>query len=137
MRTPFLFLVAFFPVTLRSSPMKSLFLFLVAFFLVTLKKANALGSNFGRKSTTIDVWNNVICVDHLAPALHEESTNLGLGHRVFSRSLSSTHNKNSNNTRNTIRANDDAEILTTYSALHQQLVERRNIRISLSTNYAT
>ena len=100
MRTPFLFLVAFFPVTLRSSPMKSLFLFLVAFFLVTLKKANALGSNFGRKSTTIDVWNNVICVDHLAPALHEESTNLGLGHRVFSRSLSSTHNKNSNSNNN-------------------------------------
>ena len=97
MRSPFLFLVAFFPVTLRSSSMRSLFLFLVAFFLVTLKKANALGSNFGRKSTTIDVWNNVICVDHLAPALHEESTNLGLGHRVFSRSLSSTYNKNNNN----------------------------------------
>jgi hypothetical protein len=90
--------------------MRSLFLFLVACFLVTLKKANAFGSSFGRKSTTIDVWNNVICVDHLAPALHEESTNLGLGHRVFSRSLLSTHNNNNNKNNNSNSNNNSNNI---------------------------
>lgn len=33
----------------------------------------------------IDVWNNVIDVDHIAASLHEESRRIGLGHKVFSR----------------------------------------------------
>jgi len=37
-------------------------------------------------TSKIDVWNNAIDVEHLAPVLHEESRRIGLGHKVFSRS---------------------------------------------------
>lgn len=36
-------------------------------------------------TNTVDVWNNVVDVQHLAPLLHEESRRIGLGHKVFSR----------------------------------------------------
>ena len=37
----------------------------------------------------VEVWNNVIDVDHLAPLLHNEASRSGLGHRIFSRPTSS------------------------------------------------
>eukprot|EP00537_Pseudo-nitzschia_pungens_P019470 CAMPEP_0172409764 /NCGR_PEP_ID=MMETSP1061-20121228/76536_1 /TAXON_ID=37318 /ORGANISM="Pseudo-nitzschia pungens, Strain cf. pungens" /LENGTH=423 /DNA_ID=CAMNT_0013145929 /DNA_START=73 /DNA_END=1344 /DNA_ORIENTATION=- len=36
--------------------------------------------------STVDVWNNVIDAEHLAPLLDEEARRIGLGHKVFSRS---------------------------------------------------
>ncbi len=37
----------------------------------------------------VDVWNNVIDANHLAPLLHNESKRVGLGHKVFSRPTAS------------------------------------------------
>jgi hypothetical protein len=40
-------------------------------------------------ASKVDIWNNVIDVEQLAPLLHEESSRIGLGHKVFSRSPTS------------------------------------------------
>jgi len=62
----------------------------------------------------IDVWNNVIDVDHIAPSLHEESRRLGLGHKVFSRPLIAASLSNNNIIEQTLDSiltelNDDAK----------------------------
>ena len=36
-------------------------------------------------TSKVDVWNNVIDVNYLAPKLHQESSRIGLGHKVFTR----------------------------------------------------
>jgi len=42
----------------------------------------------------VNVWNNVIDLDHLAPLLDDESRRIGLGHQVFSRSSLATTQSN-------------------------------------------
>jgi hypothetical protein len=55
-------------------------------------------SSLAVSTSKVDVWNNVIDVDHLAPVLHDESSRIGLGHKVFSRSsLTTSSNTATNN----------------------------------------
>ena len=56
---------------------------------VTNSKSRRCSSQLAMPTSKVDVWNNVIDVDHLAPVLHEESSRIGLGHKVFSRTSSS------------------------------------------------
>ena len=63
------------------------------------------------QQTTVDVWNNVIDIDHLAPVLHEESHRIGLGHQVFSRSSLKASPKNITHNNNIIEKTLDS-ILT-------------------------
>ena len=51
---------------------------------ITDKKCRA-SNTLAIPTSKVDVWNNVIDVEHLAPKLHKESSRIGLGHKVFSR----------------------------------------------------
>ena len=75
------------------------------------KSRRCSSSRLAVPTSKVDVWNNVIDVDHLAPVLHEESSRIGLGHKVFSRSSSPTTLSNASTNRNVIEQTLDS-ILT-------------------------
>jgi len=89
----------------RSPFLNPIFTLISAVFTVLVFKQRVFGLTFNDSATKsnpkglplqtlptndIDVWNNVIDIDNLAPLLHDESRRIGLGHKVFSRTSSRT-----------------------------------------------